>query len=146
MLATNRNDEYIRELQDDKGEAILEVELIGGISLYGDDNRPNLEEPSFWKRLISKRSLPTMPAIERIFIKFRTERVEPFSAYEKPKGFFFIKSMVKHCGGGSAAHFFNLGRVVDDKIVVRTYRVPDLTFMSESERPLAGNEDLVLWT
>jgi len=139
---TNHQSEYIQELQDDKAEAILEVQLVDGSYIYGDDNNKAFEEPSFWKRLQKEN-----PPIERIFIRFRTERVEPFSAYEKPEGFFFVKSCVKYAGSQNTLYFYNLGIVREDgKLLVRTYRVPDLLFIGETERSLRESESLIIWT
>lgn len=139
-LTKNPSDNFVIELQEDKAQAILVVELQNGELVFGDDGRPGQEPSSFWKRLKMSE-----PEIHNIYIQFRTEKVQPFPANQK--AYFFCKGLIKAWNSNEKPiYFFKLGCLINDnEFLVKNYQVPELILVEEEKRIVEESSENIIW-
>lgn len=109
--------------------------LSNGETVYMDDNRPGLEEPSAWLRL-KKYCRDNNIYIVEFWLQFRSNRilVEPRNA----EGYYFVKAAWGVWGDGITHHAFVAGAVVDGKIRGMKWKVPELEPLEYIEREFKG--------
>lgn len=143
-----REDEYLLELQEDRGNCVWFAELSDGTTVFQDDGRPDAEPPQAWLRLrqyLRSRSEQNHLFIRRIGLKFRSivfRDILPIDA----TGYFFSQGCIACLGDKSMAHFFSLGWVTDDNLLqVQRWKVPELIHLETEIRKVPLSSDCLIW-
>lgn len=116
----------------DKDEHYWFITLNDGTVVYEDDDRPEHEEKSAWKRLKTFCDLNKLYIVQ-VGLRFRSHIVTIDTA--DWDGVFFIKSLLGfiriHDGKGAPPvmrfpnrYYYNIGRVQGDKIQVQKWEMP----------------------
>ena len=151
MTQTNPHDEYELCIEEDDflcDKTIWIASLSNGISVYQDDDRGKLKEPSAWKRLghYISENCPKINIVG-MQLKFRSHIVElPSNA----RGYYFAHGMSKTTDDIIERGYLVCGSVdtsilrdrqytepVDDIITCKWYNIPELTLSHEQTRPLS---------
>lgn len=105
--------------------------LSNGETIYQDDDRPGVEEPSAWKRLKSYCS-ETGAHIRELWLQFRSNRVciQPTDA----DGYYFVKCAYGFWGATETKHAYIAGALVDGSIHAIKWRVPELLSLEVQTR------------
>jgi hypothetical protein len=92
-------------------------------TVYQDDDRPGLAEPSAWIRL-KNHCQENLLHIVQFWLQFRSNRVAvgPFDA----DGYYFVKSAFGIWGEGVTYHSFVAGTLIDGEVVGAKWKVPEL--------------------
>jgi len=141
-------DDYIKELQD-KGIAIWVAKLSNGFTIFMDDGRPG-SSISSWLQL--KKSLSEwfqLPDLNNVFIsklylKFRDNIYDPFKEISNIKAFYFSKGISANLGDSGQSQTYNIGVLVDNKIILHKVYVPELILFTQEERP-TKDSDFIIW-
>lgn len=109
------------------------VVLSNGKTVYQDDNRPGLEEPSAWIRLRNYCKSKNV-FITEMWLQFRSNRIliEPKNA----AGYFFVKSAWGVWGDDVTYQAYVMGVVVGNEIRTTTWKIPELEPVQTDTRPL----------
>lgn len=107
------------------------VVLSNGQTVYEDDDRPGLEEPSAWKRLKSYCQEEKVSIVE-MWLQFRSNRVQV--APRGADGYFLVKSVFGVWGDRETFHAYMVGTLVDGKIQGSRWKVPELVSLESFER------------
>lgn len=130
-----QEDDFTRELQDDRATALWKVKLSDGSIATMDDGRPGEAQPSAWIRLgeyIRERKL----RIVKLWLKFR-DNVDENMLPENAEGYFFSKNAIGDVMGGSnTLMFYIVGAVVGGKLTVMRYSSPSLILVDVEEREM----------
>lgn len=133
-------DNYINE----KDAPHIFVDLSDGTRVFGDDDRPGLDETKFWKRLkqyLYEKNL----YIESLWIRFRSNAQKIGSS---KYGYMFRRGIMANISDGENFSRFIIGFIDENnKIQTQTWQVPELIKMdSESdERDIEGHEEQIIW-
>lgn len=124
------DDEYVRD------RVRWVAVLSNGETVYEDDDRPGLDEPSAWKRLKAYCQDQNV-CIVQLWLQFRSNRVhvEPDNA----DGYFLVKSAFGVWGDAQTFHAYILGSLVDGKIETVKWKVPELVALEKQERVVDYN-------
>lgn len=130
-------DDYI----SDKDETFWTALLSDGRSVYQDEGRPGQTEPSAWIRLQNYCKENNL-YVKSMYITFRshTERMT-----ESNEGWFFRKGVLSWGGSGKTSNFFITGPIVNNKIYVTKWRVPEIIIEESEIRDIDNNEDGIIW-
>lgn len=124
--------EIVTKVEDDfvKHQMRWVVVLSNGETVYQDDNRPGLDEPSAWLRLKQYVADNNLNIIE-FWLQFRTNRVlvEPRAA----SGYYFSKSAFGVWGEESKEGYV-AGALVDGRVVGMLWKVPELIAVESINR------------
>jgi hypothetical protein len=124
MGVCTREDDYLRELQEDRGLAIWHVRLSNGEEVFQDDRRPGEYPASAWLRLgdyVREHKLRIMS----LNLRFRTNRQDG-GLSDQADGYFFVKSSLAFFGASSTIHFYLIGALQHGRIEVQRWQVPEL--------------------
>ena len=110
--------------------------LSNGITVYQDDSRGNLKEPSAWKRL-GAYVLDSDVNIVGITLKFRSHIVEIPSNAE---GYYFAHGISRTTDDCIERGYLICGAVIDGSATCKWYNIPELTISRECRRPLSELE------
>jgi hypothetical protein len=107
------------------------VVLSDGQTVYEDDDRPGIDEPSAWKRLKIYCSENSVNIVE-MWLQFRSNRVmiEPRNA----NGYFLIKSAYGIWGDTETFHAYIVGILIDGVVQTVKWKVPELISMESETR------------
>lgn len=134
-------DEWIRDQYFHKPRLIIRLntsELI-----YSDDDRPEREEPSFWKRMKLFMSERRQLRIEEIQLQFRSNLISPLP--KKARAYFFRKALHAHMNG-PVLDYFVVGYVNTDLILkTEKYMLPALLLEEKQDRDPKDYEDSLIW-
>jgi len=125
-------DQFIADFKD--MNTIWVVELDNGESVYQDDERPGISPASAWQRLkqyVADNSL----SIVRMKLVFRSHEEE----IEPADGYFYCKAAAIIMGNPPMFQFVT-GRLVNDKVEITNWRVPELIPVYHSSRSIADAE------
>lgn len=130
-------DEFTRELQEDKGEAIWQARLSDGSVVTMDDSRPGEEISSAWIRL-GHYIRSTGLRIEHLWLKFRSNVVLHALPW-KASAYFFSKNVISELNSGAPTQtFYLVGYLNDDGgVVVEKWAVPALISVQREVRLLS---------
>jgi hypothetical protein len=133
-------DDYVRELQDDRKTAIWVAGLSDGSTVYADDNRPGVEPYSAWTRL--KRFVETKClAITSLELRFRSNSI----SIHVGEASFFCRAGLGFFNGGSQIDFFIVGWMKNGILTVQRYSVPDLILVDQEIRESASAGECLIW-
>lgn len=131
----------IDDFINDKDETIWIATLSDGRKVYQDDDRPEHQEKRAWVRLqafCSKNNL----FVTQMSIKFRSHNEDnPVSS----EGYFFRKGVLGQFGSTKSVNYYLTGPIIDGKIHVTKWRIPELIIEEQEVRPIDGNEDGIIW-
>jgi len=113
-------DSYINQYAD--SNPIWIAELSNGETVYQDDGRPNVKPESGWLRMKQYCEENNLH-IESIKVRNRSHIEDVGSGYD---GYFFCKGAGALLFQDLTVHTFNIGHLKDDKLYVRTWRLPEL--------------------
>lgn len=107
------------------------VVLSNGETVYEDDGRPGLEEPSAWKRLKTYCCEKKIYIVE-MWLQFRSNRVmvEPRNA----DGYFLTKSAFGVWGNKETFHAYVAGVLVDGFVKTVKWKIPELVALENQVR------------
>jgi hypothetical protein len=105
--------------------------LANGETIYEDDGRPGLDEPSAWKRLKMYCKGHKTYIIE-LWLQFRSNRVQVQPTHAD--GYYLVKCVFGFWGEVSTHHAYIVGALVDGKIHASKWQSPDLTLLESSTR------------
>lgn len=119
------DDEYVRDI------IRWVVVLSDGRTVYQDDDRPGIEEPSAWRRLKAYCKDQDVYIVE-MWLQFRSHRilVEPKNA----QGYFFIKAAFGVWGSTNTYHAYIAGTMENGQINASKWTVPELVFLENQTR------------
>lgn len=141
---TTEIDDFIR----DKDMHYWAATLSNGITVYEDDDRPELEEKNAWKRLKAYCEINRIH-VEKLELVFRSNRLTIDTS--DCDGVFFIKSVLGYVRikrGDKplpikrfpSRHFYNIGILKDGVLTVTKYEMPSVTFRTVDERNIGDIE------
>lgn len=133
-------DDYIKELQYDKGQAIWIAHLEQGKCVYQDDYRPGQSHYSAWVRLAEHLRL-TGDKIVSMSIKFRSNIFR--NIVSKSDGYFFAKSLLAVYGAKDPINFYLIGNLTNGKIMVQKWETPSLLHVETTSRDYAPSINLI---
>ena len=131
MICTTE-DEFIRELQEDRGQALWKAKLSDGSVVIMDDHRPGVQPHSAWTRLYQHCEANDVH-ITKFWIQFR-DNVFADILPENADGYFFSKSCLAVMSEIDTINLFVMGALHEGRLVVQKWHVPDLTKIDEEER------------
>ncbi len=114
--------------------------LCDGTVVYKDDEREGQEIPSAWIRL-QKYCKENKKSIIDLHLRFRSNIIHALD--KNSEGYFFANKIFQLIGG-PAFNFFVVGTVKENKILTKTFKIPELIQVEESERNLEDYEDFVI--
>lgn len=128
--------------------------LSDGTTVYQDDDRPELEEKNAWLRLKKYCELNKIYVV-KVGLKFYSNFAEiDTSDWD---GVFFIKSVLGFIRirrnksdkpmptkRYPSRHFYNIGRLVGDKIIVQKWEMPVVLYRTDDVRDLKPNDETSL--
>lgn len=133
-------DDFLRE-QEDNGQAHWVAQLSNGELIYQDDNRPGKYPESAWLRL-KKYIEDNQLKIDNLWLRFRSNQVKCLP--EKAEGYYFCKAAGGMLGSTLTVHCYMLGYLTKDKIVVYSYKVPELMpFVEDIREPETAKDCLI---
>ncbi len=149
-------DDYVRELQEDRRTPVWMARLSGGRTAWMDDYRPGVHPHSAWLRLAAWLA-KSGESILSLSVKFRSNEfsVIPHSEFPIPhseefpiphlKGFFFSKGAARTDAMDTCLSFYLLGWLTTGGILyVRKVLVPELLLLDEGVRdPLLAGDCLI---
>lgn len=141
MTVSLVEDDYVRELQDDRKTPIWIAELSNGSRVFMDDKRPGCQPPSAWLRLLA-HVRDHRVTVRSLRLKFRTHEVFPLP--ENAPGYFFSKSMLGILGGGTHG-FYLVGHVSQEAVSVQRWKVPELYLVEQEVRAVEECQRLIIW-
>lgn len=132
-------DDFIR----DKDASMWFCKLDNGLTVYQDDDRPGLEEPSSWLRLRQYCSENNVNIVE-MSARFRSNQVLVGAGAD---GYFFRRAILGGIGltrkeKPVSRHYFIMGVLKDGVLHVKKWQVPEFMVIEEEDRD-PNNEDLV---
>jgi hypothetical protein len=125
-------DDYIKEMQTDRRQAIWVANLSDGTSCFMDDGRPGVQPYSAWVRLkahLEKTGL----SIDNLRLQFRSN-IKSDILPAKASAYFFCKSALGHLNSADTLEFFLVGVLQDGKLRVQRWNVPELILVDVQER------------
>ena len=137
-----KEDDYTRELECDRGQALWQARLSDGSIVTMDDGRPGMDIPSAWIRLgnyIRESGL----SITKLWLKFRSNRLES-ELPENAEGYFFSKSVGGDLNTQVQSEFYVIGFLRGEDVFVRVFSVPTLILLKTETRAASTiNEQLI---
>ncbi len=125
----------------DKDKTFWIALLSDGRSVYQDDDRPCYDEKRSWVRLQTYCKENNL-FVKRIDIKFRGEfATNP----ESTEGYFMRKGVIGDWGSSKIRNFFVCGPIINGKIHITKWQVPELLVEEREIRDIEGNEDGIIW-
>lgn len=124
----------------DQDTTYWKAQLSNGEVVYQDDNRPGKKPRSAWLRLKKyckkKKIYPT-----DMWIIFRSH-----TEYcgHSDIGFFFSLGVLGS-PGMPTEHRFVCGPVINGKIHIKVWRIPEIIEQESELRNIEGNEDKIIW-
>lgn len=131
MICT-REDDHVRMLQYDRAQTVWVAELSSGLKVYQDDHRPGLSQHSAWVRLADHLAREG-DRIIRLGLKFRSHKLFDILPVHAD-GYYFCRSTIGVFGLGTPLHFYMLGALTHGKVMIKRFKVPELTHIETVER------------
>ncbi len=125
-------DDFTKELEVDCQQALWRAELSNGEIIIQDDSRPGCDPPQAWLRLATYLQQTTL-RIVNLWIQFRSNSAKDILP-KNADGYFFCKRALGNSAGGATYHSYLLGALVDGKLTVQTWHVPELVLDNIEER------------
>lgn len=132
-------DEFCRELEDDRGQALWVARLSDGLTVYQDDGRPGTEGPA-WHRLRRYCQLEYVGVVE-LWLKFRDHVEKDFLPTNAPS-YYFSRAIMADMAGRTS-HFYNLGAGKEGGVVVTRWHVPELIHVGTEVREVVPADCLL---
>lgn len=135
-------DDYTRELETDRRQALWRAELSDGRVVCMDDDRPGTHPASAWVRLAAEVEA-TGARIVRLWPQFRSN-AQRDALPANADGYFFCKSAMGVWGMPDTLHFMLLGHLTGGTLVVQKWSVPELILVEVEPRdPAAAGPCLI---
>jgi hypothetical protein len=135
-------DDYTRELETDRGQALWRAELSDGRVVVMDDGRPGCDPPSAWLRLADEVRR-TGVRVVRLWPQFR-DNAQRDCLPANADGYFFAKAVLGMWGLSDTLQFMLLGHLTENAIVVQRWSVPELILVDVERRdPEAAGDCLI---
>lgn len=135
-------DDVIRDAQD-AGQAIWVAHLADGRTVYQDDLRSN------WRALREAAHRGEV-SVRWVGLKFRDRQLQPFLLDELGSVHFFSQALRSELFGGEPQHLMLVGTGERHgnvaRLVVRTYKVPELTLVDTSVREVPVTDGRLIQT
>jgi len=132
------------ELDDfilDKDKTFWTALLSDGRSVYQDDERPCYDEKRSWVRLQAFCKENNL-YVKKIDIRFRSHFE---TNHESVEGYFMRKGVLGDWGSEKVRNFFVCGPIIDGKIHITKWQIPELIIEDREIRDIEGNEDGIIW-
>lgn len=115
--------------------------LSNGSVIYQDDDRYGNGDVA-WFRL--KKFCETEKiSIISLHLKFRSNIIKSLPMYDD--GYFFCRKIIKRIGQGGQYHAYVIGNVEFEKLLTKTYLVPELIEIENSVRNPDEYEEFIIW-
>lgn len=121
----------------------LVIKLNNGKTVYSDDDRPGLEEPSFWERLQTYLKDKKNLRIDEILLQFRSNIISPLP--KKAKCYFFRRGL-HAIFQGPILNYYIVGYLDGEMIKSKKYLLPALLLEEEKDRPVKDCEESLIWS
>lgn len=121
-------DDYLLDEYDRK--PCFEVDLSNGVTIYSDDSRPGLEEPSTWIRL-SNYIRESGVDIVGYRVRFRSN--VQHIAYNAD-GYYFAHAVLGSFGSSETVEYYTAGYLKDGILKVKRFQKPALNIHVEELR------------
>lgn len=107
------------------------VELSNGETIYQDDDRPGVSEPSAWIRLKTYCTANHLHIVN-FWLQFRSHRqmIGPSNA----DGYYFVKSVYAIWGDEETVHAYVVGVLIDGRIRGVRLKLPELMPIEDIDR------------
>lgn len=115
--------------------------LSNGERVYQDDGRPEMEPPQAWLRLKDYCRQNKVDVVN-LTLQFRSHHEAPLPA--NAKGYYFINKIVK-VQLMPCIEFLLIGYVIDGKIKVQHWKIPELICFGEDEREITKAGESLIW-
>lgn len=137
MSVCTTPDEFIHELEFDRGMALWRARLSNGEIVIQDDYRPGLAENSAWIRLAAYCEENRLK-IEQFWLEFRGNKVCPLK--ENAEGYFFRKGILAEWSEPeNAIGVYLMGDLTGEEVRVEKWWVPPLEYICEEVRPASDS-------
>jgi hypothetical protein len=137
------SDDFVRELEEDRGQAIWLAHLSDGSTVYQDDGRPGASPPSAWLRL--QTFLLERPDLRILGFSLRFRDNFHRMVVGASPTYFFRKAISAVVGSSERADFILIGTIENAIIKLTRWKVPELILMGVEERPVPeSGEGLLL--
>ena len=111
-------------------QTIWIVKLSNGETVFQDDDRQGLAEPSAWTRLQAYCEINNLHIVD-FTIRFRTNKI---SLPSNKDGYFFCKGALSQWGAQKTEKQYVVGYVEDGIVHITKYYVPALLYWSDETR------------
>ena len=120
------------------------AKLSNGVSVYQDDDRPNIEISSAWKRLKKYLKDNDHICIEKINVKFRSHTEEILS---KEGIYYYSCGFMCSAVEGFRSHFHVFGKKINDlQVECIWYKAPEITkFDSKVKNIIECNKESLIY-
>ena len=127
-------DEYIKNKYE--GETRWIVVLNNGLTIYQDDDRPEVFPNSAWERL-RIYCMETGNFITNMRLQFRshTEHLP-----DNADGYYFVKSVLSGFGMNRTLSYFVVGVLINNIIKVTHWKIPELIPTEYEDREVKEND------
>lgn len=144
MSVCLKQDDYVTELEIGRATASWRVKLSNGETVIQDDGRPGCDTPQAWLRLRDHLAANKL-SIVKMWLQFRSNVQDPILP-ENADGYYFCKQALGFLTGSEKTfHFYLLGALINDKLVVHRWKVPELVRVEQELRdPLLAGDCLIL--
>ena len=126
----------------DKDKTVWEALLSDGRTVYQDDDRPEYEEKRAWVRLQTFCKENNLYVV-RVDVRFRSHFETGQQGGEE--GYFFRKGVIGDWGSKKCRDFYIFGPIINNKIHITKWQVPEIIIEDREIRDIEGNEDGIIW-
>jgi hypothetical protein len=109
-----------------------QVNLSNGETIYQDDDRPGVSEPSAWIRLKNYCTANHLH-ITGFWLRFRSH-ILSLGGFEYADGYYFVKSVFAVWGDNETIDAYVVGVLIDGRIKGVRLKVPDFTLIEMIDR------------
>jgi len=133
-------DDFVRELQDDRATAVWVARLFSGSEVYMDDGRPGETPSSAWLRLKARVEKDRDPVVS-LRLKFRSRWESPLP--DNAAGYYFAHCVEKADGSPQNSYFI-VGFLVGECVRLQKWAVPELIAMEYFGRGVTQCDSLLV--
>jgi hypothetical protein len=112
--------------------AVWFAELSNGEKVFQDDDRPGVNPPSAWVRLVDYCKTNDV-YITRFYLSNGDGLIYPFEDEEGLEGAYFAKGISGDMFSAETTHSYVFGNVCGNELRIKKYSIPDCQFITDSE-------------
>lgn len=124
-----------------QNKSIWVVQLSDKTTVYQDDDRPGVEEPSAWTRL-KRYCAANNVYVERFWLQFRSNVIEILPQFAD--GYYFSKTAMKVWGEEETRHGYIVAVIWNERLVGYNVSVPDFTIQELINRSVDWDSDFLI--